>query len=135
VGGGQIVQQLREIRTRTQRRWVVFGDSAFALDAHVQRMLKGVRARIPRGKAFNTAMARTRVANEHAFGELLSQWALVGHKRVLKLGSMPLSMHMHVAVMLRNMQVVLYGSQTELTFGGSLREPLTLQSLLARIPQ
>ncbi len=48
---------------------------------------------------------------------------------------MPLSMHMHVAVLLSNMQVVLYGSQTEVTFGGSLCETLTLQSLLASIPQ
>ncbi len=43
-------------------------------------------------------------------------------------------MHMHFAVLLCNMQVVLYGSQTELTFGGTLCETLTLQSLLARIP-
>jgi hypothetical protein len=128
----QVIEQLREIRARTHRRWVVFGDSAFALDTHVQRMLKGVRARIPRGKAFNTTMARTRVANEHAFGELLNQWGLVGHKRVLKLGSMPLSMHMHVAVLLRNMQVIWYGSQTQLCFEGTLRESLTVQSLLAR---
>ncbi len=80
------MDQLRAIRVRTQQ-WVVFGDSAFALDTHVQRMLKGVRARIPRGKAFNSVMASTRVANEHAFSELLSQWGLVGHKLVLSTGS------------------------------------------------
>ena len=74
------------------------------------------------------------VSNEHAFSELLSQWGLVGHKRVLLLGSMPLAQHMHVAVMLSNIQVIFYGSQTELAFGGGFRESLTLQSYLARRP-
>jgi hypothetical protein len=127
-----MIAQLREIRARTHKRWVIFGDSAFALDTHVQRMLKGVRARVPSGRAFNIAMGRTRVANEHAFSELLKQWGLVGHQRVLRLGSMPLSQHMHVAVMLHNIQVIFYGSQTKLAFGGSFRESMTLQSYLAR---
>ena len=129
-----MVQQLRSIRARTHQRWVIFGDSAFALDVHVQRMLKGVRARLPHGKAFYTVMASTRVSNEHAFSELLSQWGFVGHKRVLRLGSMPLAQHMHVAVMLRNIQVIFYGSQTELAFGGSFRDTLTLRSYLAKRP-
>ncbi len=129
----QVVQQLWEILVCacTHRLWLVFGDSAFALDTQVQCMLKGMHTSILCGKAFNITMACTLVANEHIFSELLNQWGLVGHRSLFKLSSMQ-SMHMHVAVLLRNIQVIWYGSQTELSFGGTLQETLTVQSLLAR---
>ena len=45
TGELQMIQQLRHILVWS----VILGDSAFAMDVHVQRMLKGVLARLQQG--------------------------------------------------------------------------------------
>ncbi len=127
-----MVETLANVEARTGHRWIVFGDSAFALSRHVQRMLKGLRRRTAAGRAFNTCMASARVTIENEFARLINTWRWVGNKRKLKLGAMPLAKHFAVAAFLQNCHVILYGSQTSTAFGGELRERLTLAGYIAR---
>ena len=128
----QTVQALERIEARTGQRWAVFGDSAFSLNAHVQRMLRGAAKNTAAGRAYNRYMAGARVAVENAFAGLLNRWGLIGHKRVNQLGSMPLAKHVAVAALLHNVHGILYGNQMTAMYGNHLRERLTVASYLAR---
>ncbi len=113
---------------------MVFGDSAFALSRHVQRMLRGMARRTARGKKYNRTMGRVRVTIENAFAGVLNSWGMVGHKRINRLGSMPLAKHMSVAILLYNLQGIWYGNQMVVSMGAmgeSLRERLSVRQFLA----
>ena len=99
---------------------------------HTQRMLRGAAKNTQAGRVYNRYMAKARVSVENAFAGLLNKWGLIGHKRVNKLGSMPLSKHVAVAAMLHNVEGILYGNQITAMFGNHLRERLTVSSYLAR---
>ena len=131
--GSGIRQQLQQAAQRSGRSWAVFGDSAFGLDRHVHRMLRGAAKHTVAGRRYNRYMSKARVAVENAFAELLNRWGFVGHKRLNKLGSMPVAKHVKVAVMLHNCEAICYGNQATAMFGDDhLREKLTIGSYLAR---
>ncbi len=121
------------MHVRTGRLWIGFGDSAFALNLYVQRMLKGAARKTPRGERFNAQMASVRVAVENAFAEVLNRWAFAGTKRLHKLGSMPVGKHTAIAFWLHNCYGIFYGTQAAVMFGNDLRAGLTLDSYMAKV--
>ena len=55
-------QSLRRLDESGRGHWVVFGDSAFALDRYVQRMLRGAMRQSAAGARYNRRMAGLRIA-------------------------------------------------------------------------
>ncbi len=133
MSGGQFTERMRDVHGRTGCLWIGFGDSAFALNLYVQRMLKGAARRTPQGERFNAHMASVRVSVENAFAEVLNRWAYVGVKRLHKLGSMPVGKQTVVAFWLHNCYGILYGTQAASMFGNDLRAGLTLDSYVAKV--
>ena len=127
-----LVATLRRMEQEGRGWWMLFGDSAFMLSRHLQRMLKGLQRRTAAGKLFNTAMASVRVSVENAIGEVLGRWGAIGHKKMNRLGAMPLGRHVSVAVFLHNCEGILYGNLCTGMFGEALRESLTLSGYIAR---
>ncbi len=128
----QILESLSQVHEHTGRVWSLFGDSAFGLNIHLQRMLRGAAARTDAGKRFNRTMASVRISIENAFAEVLNRWRFVGVKRLHVLGSMPVAKHVHVAILFHNLYGICYGSQAANMFGQSLRAGLTMGTYLAK---
>ncbi len=112
--------------------WSLFGDSAFGLNLHLQRMLRGAAARSAAGRRYNQRMASVHISIENAFAELLNRWRLAGVKRLHVMGSMPVAKHVHVAVLLHNLYGICYGGQAANMFGQHLRAGLTMHAFLAK---
>ncbi len=130
--GIQMLDALRIVHQETGRIWSLFGDSAFGLNIHLQRMLRGAAARSDAGRQFNRRMASVRISIENAFAEVLNRWRFVGVKRLHVLGTMPCAKHVHVAVLFHNLYGICYGSQAANMFGQHLRAGLTMHTFLAK---
>jgi hypothetical protein len=120
----RLTESLQQIDENGDGKWILFGDSAFAMNSYVQRMLKGVMCKTTAGKQFNSVMAGVHVTVENAIGELLTQWGMVGHRQTNKLGSVPLAKHVTVAAFLHNCQGTLYGNQCTGLFGPHLHDSM-----------
>jgi hypothetical protein len=68
-----MLDQLASVRQDTGAVWSLFGDSAFALNVHLQRMLRGAAARSEAGKRYNQRMAAVSISIEHSFAEVLNR--------------------------------------------------------------
>jgi hypothetical protein len=73
MGRAQMLESLQAVRQDSGTVWSLFGDSAFALSIHLQRMLRGAAARSEAGKRYNRRMASVRISIENAFAELLNR--------------------------------------------------------------
>ena len=126
----QFTRAMQAVEQRTGQRWAGFRDSAFALNLYVQRMLKGLARKTPRGKRFNKRMAGVRVSVENAFAEVMNQWGFVSARKMQKLGSMPVAKHVACAFLLHNCHGILQGNQASCMFGHDLCAGLSLQTYI-----
>ncbi len=68
-----MLESLQVVRQDSGVVWSLFGNSAFALSIHLQRMLCGSAARSDSGKLYNRHMALVHISIKNAFAELLNR--------------------------------------------------------------
>ena len=66
----------------------------------------------PAHEAFNKRHAECRVPVEWAFGEVATLWAFADYHKNQKFLLQPVGVYYRIAVLLRNMHVCIYGSET-----------------------
>ena len=93
---------------RTGKRYILFGDSAFARGPHLQRMLRNVQGNVNM-IAYNATMSKIRIAVEWGFGGIKNQFAYVGWARGMRMGAMPVGKIVAVAAFLKNCHNAAYG--------------------------
>ena len=86
-----------------------YGDSAYPLHRHMQRILKapaeGSLTRLQR--RYNALMARFRVVIENCFGEAAQYWGMLQHRHNLRLGKQQVGKMFQLAMLLFNLHSLL----------------------------
>lgn len=125
----QILAVMREVYHRCGIPYLIFGDSAFPLNMHMQRMLKG---RLDKeSKCFNALMARHRICIENVFAEIYQNWGFTSHHLTHKLGSELVGEMYLVATLLQNCKACCEGNQMAAQFGMDLLCEMDLQRFLS----
>lgn len=106
-----VIEKLQAMKVRTQKRWILFGDSAFARGEHVQRMFKGAWNN-PDRTMYNKRMASMRICVEWGFGGLKNLFPYIRDAASMKLGSAPVGRIFSVAAFLKNCHNAAYGELT-----------------------
>lgn len=97
-----------------------FGDSAYPIHRHMQRILKappeGSLTRLQR--RYNALMARFRVLIEDVFGEAHNYFASLTHRHNMRLGSQRCGQMFPVSMLFYNLRTLLYGNQAASYYEG-----------------
>ena len=130
----QILDVMKVVYDRTGKAYVIFGDSAFPLNRHMQRMLKGRLDE--RSRRFNALMARYRICIENVSAEIFQFWGYTSHHLGLKLGSQNVGEIFLVAAFLQNCKSCFRWSQMASQYGysGLLQMPLQRFLSVRNIP-
>lgn len=89
----------------------IYGDPVYSVSTVLQSPFSNLDI-TEKEKTFKKAMASCRECVEWGFADIIRLWAYLDYKRGQKLLNAPLGMEYRVAVLLTNIHICLYGSET-----------------------
>ena len=127
LGVSGLLPQLERITNAEGEPFVLYGDPAYGMSAHVMSPFKGAHL-TQLQQAFNRQMSEVRVSVEWGFGKIIQYFAYLDFRKNLKVLLQPVAKYYIVGALLTNCHTCLYGSVTSSFFD---MEPPTLEQYLA----
>ena len=109
LGISGLLPQLGRITKSDGEPYVVYGDPAYGMSAHIISPFKGAHL-TQLQQQFNHKMSEVRVSVEWGFGKIIQYFAYLDFRKNLKVLLQPVAKHYAVGALLTNCQTCLYGS-------------------------
>jgi hypothetical protein len=115
-----VLDSFAHVMEETGELFIGFGDSAYPIHRHMQRILKSSEhtALTRLDRRYNALMARFRVMIEDVFGEAHKYFATLTHRHNIRLGSQRCGQMFPVAMFFFNLHTLLYGNQAASYYEG-----------------
>lgn len=126
LGVSGLLPQLERITKPNGEPYVLYGDPAYGMSAHVISPFKGAHL-TQLQKQFNRQMSDVRVSVEWGFGKIIQYFSYLDFRKNLKVLLQPVAKYYTVGTLLTSCHTCLYGSTTSSFFD---LEPPTLEEYL-----
>ena len=111
LGISGLLHRLERITKPDGEPYVVYGDPAYGMSAHIISPFKGAHLTQLQQK-FNHKMNEVRVPVEWGFGKIIQYFAYLDSRKNLKVLLQPVAKYYAVGALLTNCHTCLYGSVT-----------------------